>query len=118
MSSTWFRDVTQLPNFHDYDTVSADISNTGRVAGVEVVQFYVQASGKQQRPLKQLAGFQRVTLQAREKQTVSFSLAHDHLALRYWDDSAGEFAYEPGTLQLMVGSSSMSLELRGHVDLV
>jgi beta-glucosidase len=63
-------------------TVSADISNTGRVTGVEVVQFYVQASGKQQRPLKQLAGFQRVTLQAGEKQTVSFSLAHDHLPLR------------------------------------
>ncbi len=163
LSSTWFRDVAQLPNFHDYDikhgrtymyfhgdplypfgyglsyttfkyenlrvkgdrlepgrtiTVSADISNTGHVAGVEVVQFYVQANGKQQRPIKQLAGFQRVSLQAGGKQTVSFSLAHDHIALRYWDDSAGQFADEPGTLQLMVGSSSASIHLSGHVDLV
>ena len=163
LSSTWFRDVAQLPNFHDYDikhgrtymyfhgdplypfgyglsyttfgyenlhvkgdrlesgktvTLSADISNTGRVTGAETVQFYVQANGKQQRPIKQLAGFQRVSLQAGEKQTVSFSLAHDHIALRYWDESTGQFAYEPGTLQLMVGSSSASIHLRGHVDLV
>ena len=55
---------------------------------------------------------------AGEKQSVSFSLAHDHIALRYWDDSAGQFAFEPGTLQLMVGSSSASIHLRGHVDLV
>ena len=163
LSSTWFRDVAQLPNFHDYDikhgrtymyfkgdplypfgyglsyttfgyenfrvkgdrlesgktvTVSVDISNAGHVTGVETVQFYVQASGKQQRPMKQLAGFQRVSLQAGEKQTVSFSLAHDHIALRYWDDSTGQFEYEPGPLQLMVGSSSASIDLRGHVDLV
>jgi beta-glucosidase len=163
LSSTWFRDVTQLPNFHDYDikhgrtymyfkgdplypfgyglsyttfsyenlrvqgdrlesgktiTLSADISNTGHVAGVETAQFYVQAAGKQQRPIKQLAGFQRVSLQAGEKQTVSFSLPHDHPALRYWDDSAGQFAYEPGTLQLMVGSSSASMLLHSHVDFI
>jgi beta-glucosidase len=107
LCSTWFRDVTQLPNFHEYDikhgrtymyfhgdplypfgyglsyttfdyqniriegdrlqsdkaiALSADISNTSRLAGVEVVQFYVQVGGKQQRPIQQLAGFQRVTL--------------------------------------------------------
>jgi beta-glucosidase len=163
LSSTWFRDVAQLPNFHDYDikhgrtymyfqgdplypfgyglsyttfsyenlrvkddrlepgktiTVTADVSNTGHGAGIEIVQLYVQANGKQQRPTKQLAGFQRISLQAGEKQTVSFSLAHDHIALRYWEDSAGQFAYEPGTVQLMVGSSSASIHLRGHVDLV
>jgi beta-glucosidase len=163
LCSTWFRDVGQLPNFHDYDikhgrtymyfhgdplypfgyglsyttfgyenllvkgdrlqpgkiiTLSADISNTGRTAGAEIVQFYVQASGKQQRPIKQLAGFQRISLQAGEKQTVSFSLAHDHIALRYWDDATGQFTYEPGTVQLMIGSSSASIPLRGHVDLV
>jgi beta-glucosidase len=88
------------------------------VAGVEIVQFYVQASGKQQRPIKQLAGFQRVSLQPSEKQTVSFSLAHDHIALRYWDDAKGQFAYEPRAVQLMIGSSSADIRLRGHVDLV
>jgi beta-glucosidase len=162
LSSTWFRDVAQLPNFHDYDikhgrtymyfhgdplypfgyglsyttfgyenlrikgdrlesgktvTLSADISNTGHVAGVEVVQFYVQAGGKQQRPIKQLAGFQRVSLQAGEKQTVSLSLAHDHIALRYWDDAKGQFAYENGPVQLMIGASSADIRLRGNIEL-
>jgi beta-glucosidase len=163
LCSTWFRDVTQLPNFHEYDikhgrtymyfhgdplypfgyglsyttfdyqniriegdrlqsdkaiALSADISNTGHLAGVEVVQFYVQVGGKQQRPIKQLAGFQRVTLKPGEKQTVSFSLAHDHIALRYWDDAKGQFVYESGPVQLMIGSSSADIRLRGHVDLV
>jgi beta-glucosidase len=163
LCSTWFRDVEQLPNFHDYDikhgrtymyfrgdplypfghglsyttfdyqnvriegdrlqprratSLSVDISNIGTVAGVEVVQFYVQASGKQQRPIKQLAGFQRIFLQPGEKRTVSFSLEHDHIALRYWDDAKEQFAYEPGLVQLMIGSSSTDIRLRGHVDLV
>jgi beta-glucosidase len=163
LCSTWFRDVVQLPNFHDYDikhgrtymyfhgdplypfgyglsyttfdyqnirikgdrlqtdkgiSVSADISNTGHMAGVEIVQLYVQAPGKQQRPMKQLAGFQRVSLQPGEKQTISFSLAHDHIALRYWDDVNEKFVYDLGPVQLMVGASSADIRLRGHVDLV
>lgn len=163
LCSTWFRDVAQLPNFHDYDikhgrtymyfrgdplypfgyglsyttfdyqnirikgdrfesgktiVISADIFNTGHVTGVEVVQLYVQAGDKQQRPIKQLAGFQRVSLQPGEKKTVSFSLAHDHIALRYWDDAKEQFVYEPGKVQLMIGSSSADIHLRGDADLV
>jgi hypothetical protein len=53
-----------------------------------------------------------------KKQTVSFSLPHDHMALRYWDDSKREFAYEPGPVQLMIGSSSADIRLHGHVNLV
>ena len=162
LCSTWFRDINQLPNFHDYDikhgrtymyfqgdplypfghglsyttfdyqrihtegdrlqsgktiAVSAEISNTGPAAGVEVVQLYVRAPGKQQRPLKQLVGFQCVNLQPNEKQTVSFTLPHDHIALRYWDDAKGQFVYEPGDVQLMIGSSSADIRLRGHIDL-
>ena len=163
LCSTWFRDVDQLPNFHDYDIkhgrtymyfrgdplypfgyglsyttfdyqkiriegdrlqsgksieISADIFNTGSLAGVEIVQLYVRVGGTQQRPIKQLAGFQRVNLQPKEKQTVSFSLPHDHIALRYWDDAKGQFVYEPGVVQLMIGSSSADIRLRSHIDLV
>jgi beta-glucosidase len=99
-------------------TLDADISNTGHVAGVEIAQFYVQVGGKQERPMKQLAGFHRVSLQPGEKQTISFSLPHDHIALRYWDDTSQQFAYEPCPIQLMIGSSSADIRLRGHVDLV
>jgi beta-glucosidase len=99
-------------------TLDADISNTGHVAGVEIAQFYVQAGGKQQRPIKQLAGFQRVSLQPGEKQTISFSLPHDHIALRYWDDTRQQFTYDPCPVQLMIGSSSADIRLRGHIDLI
>lgn len=99
-------------------TVVAEISNTGHVAGVEIAQFYVQVGGKRQRPMKQLAGFQRVSLQPGEKQTISFSLPHDHIALRYWDDAGKQFAYEAGPVQLMIGSSSADIRLRGHAYLV
>jgi beta-glucosidase len=163
LCSTWFRDVRQLPNFHDYDikhgrtymyfrgdplypfgyglsyttfayqnieirgdrllpekpiTLSAEISNTGDIAGDEIVQFYLQASSKQQRPIRQLAGFQRISLQPGEKKTVTFSLTHDHIALRYWDDVKEQFAYDPGTVELQIGASSADIRLRGDVVLV
>jgi beta-glucosidase len=98
--------------------LSADISNTGHVTGTEIVQFYVQPGGKQQRPNKQLAGFQRISLQPGEKRTVTFLLTHDHIALRYWDDAKEQFVYEPGKIQLMIGSSCADIHLRGNVDLV
>jgi beta-glucosidase len=41
-----------------------------------------------------------------------------HIALRYWDDAKGKFVYESGPVQLMIGSSSADIRLRGHVDLV
>ncbi len=98
-------------------TLTAEITNAGNLAGSEIVQFYVKAGGKQQRPIKQLAGFQRITLKPGERQTVSFSLPHDHIALRYWDDAGKQFAYEAGPVQLMIGSSSADIHLRGQVEL-
>jgi beta-glucosidase len=62
--------------------------------------FDLQVGGKQQRPIKQLAGFQRVTLKPGEKQTVSFSLPHDHIALRYWDDARVNSSMSPGPCNL------------------
>lgn len=162
LCSTWYRDVRQLPNFHDYDikhgrtymylrgeplyafghglsyttfayanlsvsggelaagksaTISAEITNTGHVAGDEVVQFYVTVAGKQQRPHRQLAGFRRISLPPGEKQSVSFTLPHDHLALRYWEDSTQQFVTEPGQVDLQIGSSSADIRLKGQLTL-
>jgi len=50
--------------------------------------------------------------------TQDLPLAHDHIALRYRDDAKEQFMYEPGAVQLMIGSSSKDIRLRGHVDLV
>jgi beta-glucosidase len=163
LSSTWYRGVDQLPNFHDYDLKSGrtymylraqplypfghglsytsfayknlqvdsdrllpgkaiqatvDVANTGDVPGDEVVQFYVHPGGSVQRPILQLAGFKRISLRPGETQSVAFSLPHDHIALRYWDEAKNDFAYEAGAVDLLVGSSSADIRLRGHIMLV
>jgi beta-glucosidase len=99
-------------------TLTMEVSNTGRVAGSEIVQFYVQANGAQQRPAKQLAGFHRVELQPGENRTITFSLPHDHIALRYWDEDKEQFAYDPGNVGLLIGASSVDIRLQSSVALV
>jgi beta-glucosidase len=95
--------------------VTAEITNTGTVSGDEVVQFYVKADGKIQRPKLQLAGFRRVPLRPGESQTVTFSLPHDHIALRYWDEAKNGYEYETGDVELLIGSSSIDIRLRGSI---
>ena len=97
--------------------LTVDIQNSGSVAGDEVVQFYVHAGGAVQRPIKQLAGFHRVSLQPGETQTVPFPLPHDHIALRYWDETKNEFTYDASEVELLVGSSSADIRLRATVAL-
>lgn len=97
--------------------LTVDVENSGAFAGDEVVQLYVHAESTVQRPIKQLAGFQRVSLRPGEKQSVEFSLPHEHIALRYWDEAKNEFTYDPGSVDLLVGSSSADIRLRGKVAL-
>jgi beta-glucosidase len=105
-----------LPN--DAVTLSVDVCNVGFVAGDEVAQFYVRTGGIQQRPIKQLAAFRRVSLQPGEKKRMTFSLPHNHIALRYWDEEKEQFAYEPGDVELLIGSTSTDIRLRNRVTLV
>ena len=87
-------------------TVSVDVTNSGAVAGDEVVQLYVSypTTTGVPRPIKQLRGFQRITLAPGAKQTVSMPLTSDQLA--YWDTTSSAFKVQPGTVTVMVGSSS------------
>jgi beta-glucosidase len=87
-------------------TVSVDVTNSGAVAGDEVVQLYVSypTTTGVPRPIKQLRGFQRITLAPGAKQTVSMPLTSDQLA--YWDTTSSGFKVQPGTVTVMVGSSS------------
>jgi beta-glucosidase len=96
-------------------TVSVDVTNSGTRAGDEVVQLYVSypATTGVPRPIKQLRGFQRVTLAPGETKTVDLTLTHDQLA--YWDATAKAFAVQPGTVHLMVGGSSV--DKRAEADL-
>ena len=94
------------------------LSNTGDRAGDEVVQFYVRvAGGTVQRPIRQLAGFERVHLRAGASRLVRFTLPHTDPALCYWDERRYRFVVEPGTVDLMIGSSSADIRLRSRVAL-
>ena len=95
-------------------TVSFDLKNTGSRAGDEVVQLYVHHEGSSvERPGKELRGFERVALQPGETKTVKLGLPAASLA--YWDEKAGRFVVEDGSVRLMVGASSSEVRLETTV---
>jgi beta-glucosidase len=88
-------------------TVSIDVANSGDRAGDEVVQLYIQDEvASVTRPLKQLKGFSRITLQPGERRTVTFRLRSDDLAFY---DAAARRVTEPGFFKVYVGTSSASV---------
>ncbi len=85
-------------------TVSATVTNTGRVAGSDVAQLYLGDPAVAGEPPRQLKGFQKVTLQPGQSTTVRFSLTgHD---LSYWDDTANGWVVPDGQFGVYVGDSS------------
>jgi beta-glucosidase len=89
--------------------VLADVVNTGARAGDEVVQLYIRdVVSSVTRPVKELKGFSRVSLQPGERTTVAFDLTPAHLA--QWDIDM-QYRVEPGEFRLMVGTSSRSEDL-------
>jgi len=94
--------------------VSVTVTNTGTRAGDEVVQLYVhQDHTSLKRPVEQLEGFKRITLRAGEKQTVSFPVGFEQV--KFWKD--GGWQMEPGSLSVMIGSSSQDIRLNGSLAL-
>ena len=88
-------------------TVGVDIENTGRRAGDEVVQLYIRdLVASVSRPLKELKGFQRITLKAGEKRHLEFTLAARDLRFHNRDM---KFVVEPGEFRVMVGPNSVDL---------
>ena len=93
--------------------VRADVENSGKRAGDEVVQLYVhQVSSTVKRPREQLAGFERITLGPGEKKTVTFSLPVERLS--FWDTNKQAFVVEPEAFDVMVGSASDDIRLKGQ----
>ena len=84
-------------------TVSVEVENIGKRAGDEVVQLYThQVKSSVTQPLKQLRGFDRVSLQPKEKKAVSIILAANQLA--FYDLKTHNFIVEPGAFDILVGS--------------
>ena len=85
-------------------TVSVDVENVGARAGDEVVQLYIRdVAASVTRPVKELKGFQRVTLRAGEKKRVEFTLGPKELGFY---DRTMNFVVEPGEFKVMVGANS------------
>ncbi len=97
--------------------VSLTVSNTGKRAGAEVVELYVQdGHSKIDRPVHELKGFSRVELKADETRTVRFTL--DRAALSYWSPETKDWQADAGTFEIQVGASSRDIRLRAPLVLV
>lgn len=86
-------------------TVSVDVTNTGAVAGDEVVQLYIhQRWGSDTRPMRELKGFERITLQPGESRTVTFPLGPEELT--YWSTNAQGWVQDAAAFDVWVGADS------------
>lgn len=87
-------------------TVTADITNTGKRKGTEVVQFYVRdLVGDVVRPVRELKGFERVTLEPGQKKTVTFTLHTDDLRFH---NQEMKYVTEPGKFKVWVAENAAS----------
>jgi beta-glucosidase len=88
-------------------TVTVDVENVGKRTGDEVVQLYIrELAASMTRPVKELKGFQRVTLQPGEKRRLEFKLTGEQLG--FWNREM-RFVVEPGEFKVMVGPNSEDL---------
>src|SRR5207247_9798503 len=95
-------------------TVSVNVTNTGPRQGDEVVQLYIhQRHGSASRPVRELKGFQRVTLKPGETRSVSFPLGPDER--RYWSAATKGGVNEPSTFDVWVEPDS-NASLTGHFE--
>ncbi|MDZ7265476.1 MAG: glycoside hydrolase family 3 C-terminal domain-containing protein, partial [candidate division KSB1 bacterium] len=102
-----YRDLkisVQKENFSTIITASAEVENVGQRAGDEIVQLYTRdLVGSLARPVKELKGFQRISLQPGEKKIVQFQIKAEALGFYNWNL---EYVVEPGEFQLWIGPSS------------
>jgi beta-glucosidase len=86
-------------------TVSVEVANTGDREADEVVQLYIhQRYGSSSRPVRELKGFQRISLGARECRTLQFTLGRAELS--YWNAAARDWVFDASTFDIWVGGDS------------
>ena len=95
---------------------SVDIKNIGSSTGDEVIQLYVHnRQSTITRPLKELKGFKRITLQPGEKKTVYFILLSEQLGFY---NKEFKYVVEPATVKVMIGSSSEDIRLVDEYEII
>jgi beta-glucosidase len=97
-------------NKNDKLTVSMNLKNTGNVKGSEVVQLYVKdVQSSIDRPVKELKGFKKVSLNPGEEKVVEFTI--DKKALSFYDTKLNDWNAESGEFEILIGSSSKDIKL-------
>jgi beta-glucosidase len=113
------QDIKLNPGNQQYEgkiSITADVTNTGKVAGDEVIQLYIRdVLSTVTTYEKQLRGFERVHILPGETITVSFSMVPDDLKL--WNREM-KHVVEPGVFNVMVGASSENILLRGSFTIL
>lgn len=90
-------------------TASVDVTNTGSVAGKEVVQMYIQdVVASSSRPVRELKGFEKISLEPGQTKTVTFTIDAD--ALSFWNQQM-EYVLEPGEFRVYIGGDSTTSNL-------
>jgi beta-glucosidase len=90
-------------------TASVTVTNTGKYEGKEVVQLYIRdVVGSVTRPVKELKGFQKISLKPGESKTVSFTITPEDLKFYNYDL---KFDWEAGEFQIMIGTNSQDLKM-------
>lgn len=96
--------------------IRCEVKNTGKMKGSETVQLYIRDEiSSATRPVKELKGFEKVALEPGEKKIVEFTLNHELLGFY---NRHLEFVAEPGVFNVMVGSSSEDIRLKGQFEIV
>ena len=93
--------------FNELFTVTAEIQNTGAVAGAEVAQLYLGFPDQAKAPVRQLRGFKKVFLEPGESADIEFTLQRRDLSV--WDTDLQQWAMLNGTYKVMLGRSSRDI---------
>lgn len=97
-------------------TVTCQITNTGKLAGDEIVQLYIRDKLSSVITYdSQLRGFERITLQPGESKQVSFTLKPTDLQLL---DRNMKWTVEPGEFDIMIGASSEDIKLKTKINVL
>lgn len=88
--------------------VSINITNTGNYDGTEIAQLYIRdVAASVARPVKELKGFEIVSLKKAETKTITFTLTNNELGFY---NEKGDYIVEPGTFKIFVGTSSENVK--------
>ena len=97
-------------------TIKVPVTNTGKVAGAEVVQLYISdVEASVDRPVKELKGFDKIYLEPGQTGYVSFTIGRD--ALSFFDAEKHEWVAEPGTFKALIAASAADIRQEAEFSL-